>query len=395
MGRLAVIGGTGVRESAFEAGAKPIVVDGVTLLDAGEFVILQRHGFDRYVRPHEIDHRANVLALIAAGCDRALGLSSTGSLRVDWPVGTFVCPDDFYAPQVSETVFDDARSHTVPGFDRPWRARLLETWAECAATPIIDGGTYAQTTGPRFETPSEVRALARVGDLVGMTIAAECILSKEVDLAYAGGVRRRQPGQRSGPRPVDARPVPRGGRGKPGRAARGSRYCAPGARRIRLMGLTITDATFDGEPVSLRAVNGIIDALGPDVTAEPGDETLAAGGQALTPALVNGHTHAAMTLFRGFGDDLPLMEWLEQRIWPAEANLTGADVYWGTRLACLEMIRSGTVRFWDMYWHQLDVARAVLDSGLRAFVGQPILEFEGAPEGARPEAAAEGIAALG
>ena len=98
-----------------------------------------------------------------------------------------------------------------------------------------------------------------------------------------------------------------------------------------------------------------------------------------TPALVNGHTHAAMTLFRGFGDDLPLMEWLEQRIWPAEARLTADDVYWGTRLACLEMIRSGTVRFWDMYWHQLDVARAVLDSGMRATIGQPILEFAGAP----------------
>ncbi len=110
---------------------------------------------------------------------------------------------------------------------------------------------------------------------------------------------------------------------------------------------------------------------------------------------MNGHTHAAMTLFRGFGDDLPLMEWLEQRIWPAEARLTGDDVYWGTRLACLEMIRTGTIRFWDMYWHQLDVARAVLDSGMRATVGQPILEFDGAPDGARPEAAADGIAALG
>ena len=82
-------------------------------------------------------------------------------------------------------MFDDARSHTVPGFDRPWRARLLETWAERAATPIIDGGTYTQTRGPRFETPAEVRALARVGDLVGMTIAAECIMSKEVGIAYA------------------------------------------------------------------------------------------------------------------------------------------------------------------------------------------------------------------
>ena len=57
-----------------------------------------------------------------------------------------------------------------------------------------------------------------------------------------------------------------------------------------------------------------------------------------------------MTLFRGFGDDLPLMEWLEQKIWPAEARLTDDDVYWGTRLACVEMIRTGTVRFWDMYW---------------------------------------------
>jgi len=185
VGRLAVIGGTGVRESAFGGDAHPIVVDGVTLLDAGDFVMLQRHGFDQYVRAHEIDHRANVLALQAAGCDRVLGLSSTGSLRLDWPVGTFACPDDFYAPQVYDTVHDDARSHTIPGFDGPWRTRVLETWRAHAATPIVDGGVYTQTRGPRFETAAEVRALARIGDLVGMTIAAECILTREVGLAYA------------------------------------------------------------------------------------------------------------------------------------------------------------------------------------------------------------------
>ena len=65
------------------------------------------------------------------------------------------------------------------------------------------------------------------------------------------------------------------------------------------------------------------------------------GGLLLCPPMVNGHTHAAMTLFRGFGDDMPLMEWLETRIWPAEAKLEPEDVYWGTRLACVEMIRSG------------------------------------------------------
>jgi purine nucleoside phosphorylase len=185
MGRLAVIGGTGVRNSALAYGATAVTVDGVTLHDTGDFVLLQRHGFDQYVRAHEIDHAANVTALQAAGCDRVLGLSSTGSLRADWPVGTFVCPDDFYAPQVNPTLYDDGRSHTVPSFDGPWRHEVLETWRAHASTPLLDGGVYTQTRGPRFETPAEVRALARLGDLVGMTIAAECILSKEIGLAYA------------------------------------------------------------------------------------------------------------------------------------------------------------------------------------------------------------------
>jgi 5-methylthioadenosine/S-adenosylhomocysteine deaminase len=160
------------------------------------------------------------------------------------------------------------------------------------------------------------------------------------------------------------------------------------------MPLTVTGATLDGERVGLRTVDGVIDELGPAVGPVAGDEVVEADGLALVPALVNGHTHAAMTLFRGFADDLPLMQWLEKRIWPAEKKLTAADVYWGTRLACLEMIRSGTVHFWDMYWHQEEIARAVLDAGMRATVGQPVLEFPGAPEGARPEVAADGVARL-
>jgi 5-methylthioadenosine/S-adenosylhomocysteine deaminase len=99
-------------------------------------------------------------------------------------------------------------------------------------------------------------------------------------------------------------------------------------------------------------------------------------GRGLTrvAGLVNGHTHAAMTLFRGYADDLPLMEWLEEHIWPAERRLEPEDVYWGTRLACLEMIRTGTVRFWDMYWHPGATARAVRDAGLRAVVGAPLID---------------------
>jgi len=79
-----------------------------------------------------------------------------------------------------------------------------------------------------------------------------------------------------------------------------------------------------------------------------------------------------MTLFRGYGGDLPLMRWLREKIWPVEARLEAEDVYWGTRLACVEMIRTGTSHFWDMYWHPEATSRAVRDAGLRATVGGPL-----------------------
>jgi 5-methylthioadenosine/S-adenosylhomocysteine deaminase len=141
--------------------------------------------------------------------------------------------------------------------------------------------------------------------------------------------------------------------------------------------LTVTDAVLEGESVGVRCVDGTIAALGPGVAPEPGDETIDAGGAPLVAPLVNGHTHAAMTLFRGYGGDLPLMRWLREVIWPIEAKLESDDVYWGTRLACLEMIRSGTTRFWDMYWHPGATARAVTDSGLRATIGGPLFDVNG------------------
>lgn len=141
--------------------------------------------------------------------------------------------------------------------------------------------------------------------------------------------------------------------------------------------LTVTGARLiDGAapPVTLRAVDGVVAEVGPHVEPRPGDTVVDAAGMALVPGLVNGHTHAAMTLFRGYGDDLPLMEWLHTRIWPAEARLDADAVYWGTRLACLEMVRSGTTTFWDMYWHSEAVAQAVVDSGLRAAVSAVLLD---------------------
>ena len=138
--------------------------------------------------------------------------------------------------------------------------------------------------------------------------------------------------------------------------------------------LCVTGASLGGERVGLRTSGGLITAVGPTIEPEPGDRIIDAAGDFLCPPLVNAHTHAAMTLFRGHGDDLPLMRWLTEAIWPVEENLEDEDVYWGTRLACLEMIRTGTAAFWDMYWKPVAVARAVTDAGLRAVVGPPLID---------------------
>ncbi len=152
------------------------------------------------------------------------------------------------------------------------------------------------------------------------------------------------------------------------------------------MSLVVVNARRGGEDVGVRCEDGLIAAIGADVVAAADEEVLNAEGALLVPPLVNGHTHAAMTLFRGSGGDLPLLPWLEELIWPIEAKLDEEDVYWGTRLACAEMIRSGTTRFWDMYWQPAATARAVADAGMRATIGAPLFDANGDPERMRASA---------
>jgi 5-methylthioadenosine/S-adenosylhomocysteine deaminase len=103
--------------------------------------------------------------------------------------------------------------------------------------------------------------------------------------------------------------------------------------------------------------------------------TLDAEGGLILPGLVNTHTHAAMTCFRGLADDLPLMTWLHDHIFPAEARLDREAVGMGTRLACAEMILSGTTCFCDMYLYEDAVAEAAREAGMRALVGEVLYDF--------------------
>ena len=162
------------------------------------------------------------------------------------------------------------------------------------------------------------------------------------------------------------------------------------------MSLTVINATIDGERMRMRVEDGTIAKIGPRIRPRDGDEVIDANGMAIVPGLVNGHTHAAMTLFRGHGDDLPLMRWLQEVIWPVEARLEDEDVYWGTRLACLEMIRTGTVRFWDMYWHPSATARAVEDAGIRATLAGPLFDIgDAAGDDGIPQMAERGLEEIG
>ncbi len=124
----------------------------------------------------------------------------------------------------------------------------------------------------------------------------------------------------------------------------------------------------------LIIADDVIDRMGSGAAPQGSYERIIDGsGQVVLPGLVNTHTHAAMTLLRGYADDLPLMEWLSTKIWPLEAKLNGEDIYWGTMLAIVEMIKSGTTTFNDMYFFMSQAARAVETSGIRAVLSRGMI----------------------
>ncbi|MBE1445918.1 amidohydrolase [Paenibacillus sp. OAS669] len=103
------------------------------------------------------------------------------------------------------------------------------------------------------------------------------------------------------------------------------------------------------------------------------DEQINGKDKLYMPGLVNTHCHAAMSLLRGYGDDLALQVWLQEKMWPIEGKFTAHDVKWGTQLSILEMIKGGTTTFVDMYDHMNEVAQAVEESGMRACLTRGVI----------------------
>ena len=187
MTKLGIIGGTSLGDSKLFAEYKEEVIStewGDAVVYIGEAIFLQRHGISRTVPPHKINYRANLAALKQLGVTHIIGLNSVGSLKKELAPGMMVIPDDFFCPWFIPTFHDEKCLHTVPTIDEELRSFLTAT-ASKLEMPHTSKGTYIHAMGPRFETPAEIRWMAQVADVVGMTTAGEIPLANELQIPYA------------------------------------------------------------------------------------------------------------------------------------------------------------------------------------------------------------------
>ena len=151
------------------------------------------------------------------------------------------------------------------------------------------------------------------------------------------------------------------------------------------MGILIKDILAvlpDGAKVcSVYIDGGVIVSISSEPEGFKADKVIYGAGKMLIPGLVNAHTHAAMTIFRNCADDLLFNDWLFGKIMPLEEKLCGEDCYWGTMLAVMEMLRSGTTSYIDMYYFADDSARAIIESGIRCVFSRGIAGDVSAAEG--------------
>ena len=206
-GLLAIIGGTGVhlRDNTLLSNVRDEVVEtrwGRAQLSRATYenraiVFLQRHAASslddnkiagQAIPPHRVNYRANIAALKKIGVTAIFASTAVGSLKIEYSPGTLVLLDDFFDATTcrAKTFFDDRAVHI--DMTEPYCARLrslLQLTANDFGFTIEPRGTYVCTDGPRFETPSEIRAYAKLGDVVGMTGVPEVVLAREANISYA------------------------------------------------------------------------------------------------------------------------------------------------------------------------------------------------------------------
>lgn len=138
--------------------------------------------------------------------------------------------------------------------------------------------------------------------------------------------------------------------------------------------ILIKDILFNNSKIDILIKGNKIAKIAPSLECSS-CEVINGNGKAVIPGFMNMHTHAAMTLMRGMGEDMTLKDWLFNKIWPTEQNLDGELIYWGTKLACLEMLKTGTTFFNDQYWYLEEAVKATAEMGLRSVQAFVILDL--------------------
>ena len=196
---FAVIGGTGVYDPALLESALEVEIDtpfGQAYATIGEYkgkriAFMPRHGKTHNVPPHQINYKANMQALYQIGVKKIFTTAAVGSMRMSMPPGALVIIDQFldFTKSRPSTFYENGEKVAHVDMTDPYCQDLRQHLRNTAATisiPVIAGGTYVCTEGPRFETPAEIRMYERLGgDLVGMTSVPETVLAKERGMCYA------------------------------------------------------------------------------------------------------------------------------------------------------------------------------------------------------------------
>ncbi len=188
MNMIGVIGGVGISKSEVLKGAEEEKIEtpfgNVAMLITDKFSFIPRHGISSDIPPHKINHRANISAFMEKGIKRIIGVNSVGSLNFEIVPPTILIPHDYINFWNIATFYDDKIVHIVPGLDEELR-QILISIVEKFELAIVAEGVYVQTSGPRLETKAEIKMLEDYGDVVGMTMASEATLARELGLGYA------------------------------------------------------------------------------------------------------------------------------------------------------------------------------------------------------------------
>ncbi|MCW3141667.1 MAG: MTAP family purine nucleoside phosphorylase [Methanophagales archaeon] len=189
---LGIIGGTSLFGSEFLDDAKEKEMETkygtvyllFTVVHSHKVVFIPRHGKEKNIPPHRINHKANIMAFKELRVEKIVGVTSVGSLKLDIKPQSLVVPHDYISLCSIPTFYDDEIVHVTPGLDESLRSSVIKV-AKDLGVDLIEKGVYFQTVGPRLETRAEINLIRNYADVVGMNMASEATLAKELGLGYA------------------------------------------------------------------------------------------------------------------------------------------------------------------------------------------------------------------